>query len=247
MIRAVARWPLGLARTNASLWAYAALLVAWGNAGSTLLGPSAVLPGGSWAYALSGIALAALSLGSARALGLDPSALGLRGDALRGTMTGAVLGGAASLIGVAALRLAAPLVVGHPVDYAPLARIAAPDLLWHAGVLLPLGVVLPEEIAFRGVLLGAIARRRDVRSTVLISSLVFALWHGAVVSATVAETTLGALSPWSPVAIAGALVVVAAGGAVLALLRLGTGSLSATVAAHWSFNVVVLVGLWWTR
>lgn len=238
---------LPLARTGTLVAAYAGLLVAWGNASSTFLGASAVLPGGSGPYAISGVALAAVSLASARALRLDAADLGLRGRALRGAMTGLALGGVAALVGVVALRLLAPLVVGQAVDYAPLARVAAPELLWHVALLLPLGIVLPEELAFRGVLLGAIARGRGARSAVVLSSLLFALWHGTVVFATVADTSLGPLSIWSSVATAGAFGVVAAGGAVLAVLRLRTGTLAATIAAHWTFNVVVLVGLWWTR
>lgn len=247
MITALAKRPLTLARANAPLWGFAALLIAWGNATSTLLAPSAVLPGGSWGYALSGIALATVSFVTARACGLDATALGLRGSRLRGARIGLLLGATASLAAVAGLRLVAPLIVGSGVDYAPLAGVAAPELLWHAAVLLPLGVVVPEEIAFRGVLLGAIARGRGVRTAILVSSIVFALWHGAVVFATVADTTIGSLSPWSPIAAAGALVVVAAGGALLGWLRLATGTLATTIAAHWSFNVIVLAGLWSTQ
>ncbi len=106
---------------------------------------------------------------------------------------------------------------------------------------------MPEEIAFRGVLLGAIVRGHGERWGILSAAVVFALWHGTVVAGTVADTTIAPTSPWSGVAVAGALSVVAAGGAVLAWLRTATGSLATTIAAHWSFNVVVLVGLWSTR
>jgi membrane protease YdiL (CAAX protease family) len=244
---ALARRPMVLARENAPLWSFAALLVAWGNVTSTLLAPGAVLPGGSWGYALSGVTLATVSLVTARGLGLDLTALGLRGSALRGATVGVLVGVTASLAGVAALRLVGPLVVGHPVDYAPLGGLALPVLLSHVAVLLPLGVVLPEELAFRGVLFGAIARARDERTAIAVSSILFALWHGAVVFATVADTTIGSLSPWSPAAVGGALVVVAVGGALFAWLRLATGTLATSIAAHWSFNAIVLIGLWWTR
>lgn len=235
-----------LARANPALWGFAALLVAWGNATSVILGPGALLPGGSTEYVLAGAALAAVSLSAARALGLDASVLGGRG-LVRGAAIGVALGATASIVGVAALRLVAPVVVGQGIDYAPLARVAGPDLAWHVAVLLPLAVVVPEEIAFRGVLLGAIARERGRRAAIVVSSASFALWHGAVVLGTVAATTIGPLSPWSPVAVAGAVAVVAAGGALFAWLRLATGTLATTIAAHWTFNAVVLVGLWWTR
>jgi membrane protease YdiL (CAAX protease family) len=247
VIAALGRRPLTLVRTEGPVLALAALLVAWGNAASTVLAPTAVLPGGSWGYALTGIALAAISLLAARALALDGSALGLRGDPLRGVRLGLLLGTAGSLAGVAALRSVAPFVVGRAVDYAPLAGVGASELLWHVAALLPLGIVVPEEIAFRGVLVGAIARARGAWAAIVASSLLFAMWHGAVVFATVGDTTIGPGSPWSPVAVAGALAVIAVGGALLAWLRLTTGALVTTIAAHWAFNVVVLVGLWATQ
>jgi membrane protease YdiL (CAAX protease family) len=69
----------------------------------------------------------------------------------------------------------------------------------------------------------------------------------AVVAATIGDTTLGRPSPWFVPAIAGALLVVFAGGVTFAWLRVRTGSLATTILAHWSFNAVVLVGLWSTR
>ena len=44
-------------------------------------------------------------------------------------------------------------------------------------------------------------------------------------------------------AIAGAFVVLFVGGLTMAGLRVTTGSLATTVAAHWAFNAVILVGL----
>ena len=75
------------------------------------------------------------------------------------------------------------------------------------------------------------------------AAIVFALWHLAVVRATIDDTSLGRPSVWFVPALVGALIVVAIGGAVFAWLRLRTGSLATTIAAHWSFNAVLLVGL----
>ncbi|MDQ2968357.1 MAG: hypothetical protein M3R37_08585, partial [Actinomycetota bacterium] len=54
--------------------------------------------------------------------------------------------------------------------------------------------------------------------------------------------------PWLwVVASIGAFVVLFVGGVIMAALRLLTGSLATTIAAHWVFNTVILVGLWTDR
>ncbi len=208
-----------------------------------------MLPGGSIPYLASGLALTVVSLAAARAFGLDARDLALRGPAwsvARHAAVGALVGTAAGAAGVAALRLVAPAIVGGPIEYAPLAIVSGSELLRHVVVFLPLAVALPEEIAFRGALLGMLVRARGTRAGVVLSAVVFALWHGSVAFETVAGTTVSGTG-WAALAAAGAFAVVFAGGAVLAALRIRTGTLATTVAAHWSFNAAVLVGLWVTR
>ena len=227
--------------------AFASLLVVWGNVASLMLGTSAWLPGGSWSFVIAGSALVLVSLAFARVWSLDASAMGLRGDPLRGALVGAALGGTAALAGVAALRLLGPVIVGRPIDYAPLSSVTDAGLAQHIAFFLPLGDIVPEEIAFRGVLLGALARSTGTRAAILGAGATFALWHLAVVVVTIGDTTLGRPSPWFLPAVGGALAVVVVGGVLLAWLRLRTGSLATTVMAHWAFNAVVLVGLWSAR
>src|SRR5438445_311765 len=128
----------------------------------------AELPGGSWQFVVAGAALVAFSLVAARALRLDDSALGLRRDgALRGVAVGATLGAVIAAAGVAVMRLVAPVVVGQPVVYEPLSRVAAGDLTPHIAFFLPFGAVIPEEVAFRGTLLGGLLGRYGVRFAVM--------------------------------------------------------------------------------
>jgi membrane protease YdiL (CAAX protease family) len=109
-------------------------------------------------------------------------------------------------------------------------------------VALPLAVVLPEELAFRGAVLGALAPSSPLRG-VLVSSLAFALWHASIVAPTLRETNVA--DPFlAALALAGAAAVLLAGGVALALLRLRIGTLASSIAAHWAFNAVLLVGLW---
>jgi membrane protease YdiL (CAAX protease family) len=218
------------------------LLVLWGNLLHPLIGSTAVLPGGSWHFVLAGAALVAVSLVAARVLGLEAAALGLRRTgAFRVVLIGAFGGGFVAAAAVAITRYVAPTVIGQPVVYEPLSRIAAGDLTPHIAFFLPLGAVIPEEIAFRGTLLGGLLARYGVRAAVTGSAIAFALWHGTVAFFTVMNTTM-------PVVliipgIAGAFVVLFVGGLILAGLRVSTGSVLTGMAAHWIFNVVILIGL----
>ena len=48
-------------------------------------------------------------------------------------------------------------------------------------------------------------------------------------------------------AMAGTLAIVFVGGVIMAGLRVVTGTLATSVAAHWVFNAVILIGLWTDR
>jgi membrane protease YdiL (CAAX protease family) len=80
----------------------------------------------------------------------------------------------------------------------------------------------------------------------LASAVAFSLWHVTVAVITVGNTALATTALYPP-AIVGALVVLFAGGVIMGALRLVTGSLAATIAAHWVFNAVILLGLWADR
>jgi membrane protease YdiL (CAAX protease family) len=230
------------------IWIYAALLVLWGNAFSLLLSGTSRLPGGSLEFGVAGVALVVVSIVFARALGLDPAAVGVgRVSFARGAAVGAGLGVVGAVAAVGALRLIAPPIVGQQVEYAPLAQITELELARHVAVFLPLGTVVPEELAFRGVLLGALVRRMRQRDALIISGATFALWHLGVAVATVDDTTLGAPSPHFGLAVVVALAIVLLGGSVLSWLRLRTRSLATTIAVHWTFNAGLLLGLSYTR
>jgi len=227
------------------VWFFAVLLVLWGNLLHPFLGSTAVLPGGSWQFVLAGAALVGVSVVAARAIGLDAAALGVRhAGAFRGALIGASVAGVIAAVDVLVLRLA-PSIIGQPVGYTPLERVSADELGRHIALYLPLGAVIPEEVAFRGTLLGGLLPRYGVRTSVGASAVVFALWHGTVAVFTVMNTTMPVVLIIP--AIAGALLVVFVGGVIMAGLRLATGSLATSIAAHWVFNAVILIGLWTVR
>lgn len=108
-------------------------------------------------------------------------------------------------------------------------------------VIIPLQTVIPEELAFRGVLHGALDRAWGWRGVAAAGSLLFGLWHIAtslgLTSSNVGFTRLFGGGVMGTVA--GVLLAVAATGAagfVFTWLRRRSGSLIAPIALHWSLN-----------
>jgi membrane protease YdiL (CAAX protease family) len=221
------------------IWIFAALLVIWGNVVNYFVQPT--LPGGDWAAVAWGAALVAVSLGFARLLRQRRGDLGLvRGDP-RGIGIAAAVALVAAAAGSVVLRVGP--ILGAPIGYRPLVATTPDALALHIVFFLPLAAVIPEELAFRGVLLGGLWRSASARTAVAGSSAAFALWHAFVVWVTLLQTSIAATAlAW--LAAVGALVFVAIGGAVLALLRLRSGGIAAPVVAHWAFDATLLVGLW---
>ena len=217
---------------SAAIAAAAVLLIVYGNAVNQVLHPA--LPGGSWTHVALGLALAATVVASARVLRLGRADLGLGPGGARASAIGGALGLAAAATVVA---LNAGLV-----RYEPVHRVDASTLLLHVLVFLPLGAVLAEELAFRGLLLGGLLHRGRVVA-VVCSAGAFAAWHGSVVIMTIGETSFDQAPVLRLAGVVGAMAALAAGGAAFAALRLATQSLHAPFAAHWMFNAGVLLGL----
>ena len=120
-----------------------------------------------------GLGLAACLVAVARALGLTAADLGLaRSTWSSGLRWGAA---AAALVGAvyALASLLAPVREVFPDGESDIGRAA----LWAVLVVIPLGTVLPEELAFRGLLLALLERRHGMVAASLLSSGLFGLWH----------------------------------------------------------------------
>lgn len=229
-----------MVRRWASSWqAFAVVLVLWGNAASLVVGTA--LPAG-WTDIALGVALLALSLGWARAHGLTRDELGLR-TATLGSGAGAGLAFALIAVAGALLVLRYPPLVGRSISYAPVVAAGYGELALRSLLWMPLDTILPEEIAFRGALLGALRRRYAAITAAALSAAVFAAWHVVIVRATLAQTDLAPDPALAALGTAGAFAAVFGGGVAFALLRLLTRSLAAPVVAHWAFNGAVLLGL----
>src|SRR5690242_15866173 len=116
----------------------------------------------------------ALLIGLARWIGLTWDELGMGGAHLR---TGAIY--AACAIGLVAAIYAVALLI-------PATRRGFLDSRYHVGIgdafvtafgRIPLGTILFEEVAFRGVLWALISRLRTPLTALAVTSGLFGLWH----------------------------------------------------------------------
>jgi membrane protease YdiL (CAAX protease family) len=110
-----------------------------------------------------------------------------------------------------------------------------------AVVVVPLGTVLFEEVAFRGVLWGLVRRRSGPILATLASSGLFGLWHVLPslrlnrVNPAVADL-VGPGRAGQVAAVAGAVVFTALAGGLLCELRRRSGSLLAPAGLHAAVN-----------
>ena len=101
--------------------------------------------------------------------------------------------------------------------------------------------MLPEELAFRGLLLALPGRRHGLRDATLVSSALFGLWHvlaslgGGAANATIAGA-VGADATGTTLRVVGTVLFTSLAGVVLCWLRLRSGSLLASALAHWTVN-----------
>jgi len=114
-------------------------------------------------------------------------------------------------------------------------------LLFQSLVEVPLGTVFFEEIAFRAVLFSMLARRFDLTTAIVVSAILFGLWHilpsigthennpalGGVVGSGRRGNILGVLASVLTTTLAGVLFT---------LMRIFSGSVIAPMGFHWATN-----------
>ncbi|HZB18315.1 MAG TPA: CPBP family intramembrane glutamic endopeptidase [Blastococcus sp.] len=209
----------------------AAGLAAWNN----LVVHRLPAPG---SYVVANAAATATVLTAARWAGLTRAELGLA----RGSLpAGLRWGGPSGVVVTAgyAVALVVPPLRPLLVD----ARVAGhdgADLAYQALVRIPVGTVLWEEVAFRGVLLAVLRRLVPPPAAVGASSVLFGVWH---VRPTLDGLTANGLAR-GPVATGAAVLLgclgTAAAGLAFTALRLRSGSLLAPVLLHLATNSVGL-------
>jgi membrane protease YdiL (CAAX protease family) len=189
-------------------------------------------------------AVLALVAVRARATAAD---LGLRrSDAVAG------LGYGAAAVGIVLVVLVAAVVIPATQGFLNDARgeISGRQLLDEVLVSILLLTAIPEEFAFRGVLLGSAAALWGPRRGTLVASALFGLWHIQPTLATMGDNPAvsGAASSLlgRVLVVLGAVAVTFVAGLLFAFLRLRSRSLLAPVLAHTATNGLALVAAWVT-
>lgn len=218
--------------------ALAALLALWNNAAN-------LAPGFEEWYVLVNLAVALALLLWARRHGLGWAEMGLsRTHLAAGTRWGMV---AAALIALLLGALAAAPATRPLLDDARVAGMTPEEVAFHALVRIPLGTVVLEEVAFRGILLAAWQRRGGRTAAILGSSAVFGLWHVVPTVALLDANALAADPAARAVAVAAAVAITGVAGVLLCLLRIASGSLAAPALAHAAANSLAAAASWVVR
>lgn len=183
-------------------------------------------------------------LAIARASGLTWAQLGLSPDRLRhGLAWGAGAIGAVAAVYLAGLAIPMTRTAFLDARY----QLEASDALRTALIVIPIGTVIFEEIAFRSVLWGMLRRHMSATRTVVVSSALFGLWHILPSLDFAAARDLGSAASGpetTALVVLGTVLLTALGGAVAGELRRRSGSVLASAGMHWATNGLgVLFGL----
>lgn len=193
------------------------------------------------------VAAAAALLGFARYRGLSWEQLGLGRARLRaGAWWGAGAVAVVALIYLVGVLLPATRPAFLDARY----HLALSGALMSAFIVIPVGTILIEEVAFRSVLWGMLSRHMTAWRVLLTSSVLFGLWHVlpslhlAAANHGVGEAFGGAGTSGNVLAVLATVAFTALGGVVAGELRRRSGSLLASAGMHWATNALgVLFGL----
>jgi membrane protease YdiL (CAAX protease family) len=108
-------------------------------------------------------------------------------------------------------------------------------------VAIPLGTVIFEEVAFRSVLWGLLARDFGVATATAVSACLFGVWHvlPAIDLARTHTSVRGRAAAgrrWVAMTVLATIVFTTIAGIVFAELRRHSGSLVAPIGLHWATN-----------
>ncbi|MEU4344141.1 CPBP family intramembrane glutamic endopeptidase [Nocardia sp. NPDC023852] len=191
----------------------------------------------AWASIVTVPVAAVVLLALMRTRGLGWSELGLSPQHWRrGSLY--ALGAVALVLAVVAIGAALP--VTRPFFLADRYATISGALI-ASMIVIPLQTVVPEELAFRGVLHGTLDRAYGARGVFAAGSLLFGLWHiassfGLTASNRGLTGFIGGGVAGQIVGILLAVLATAAAGVVFTWLRRRSGSLLAPIALHWSVN-----------
>ncbi len=176
----------------------------------------------------------------ARLAGLSWNDLGLG----PGTWRPGIKWAAAAIAAVGlVLAVGAALPVTREVFRDARYRLGWGSALLTALVLIPVGTVLVEEVAFRGVLWGLLRRIRGTGTATVVSSALFGLWHvlpslGLATDNEAIGGTVGRGRSAQAATVLATVLFTALAGVVFCELRRRSGSVLASAGLHWATNAL---------
>ena len=188
-------------------------------------------------------------LAVARWAGLSWAELGLgRGTYRRGLLWALAAIGAVAVVFTVGAALPATRGAFRDTRY----ELGWGNALLTAFVLIPLGTVLFEEVAFRGVLWGLLRREHGTWTATIVSSVLFGLWHvlpslDLAASDQAIGSTVGRGSSGQAVSVLATVLFTFLAGVVFCELRRRSGSLLASAGLHWATNglgVLAAAAIW---
>ncbi|WP_280212338.1 CPBP family intramembrane glutamic endopeptidase [Nocardia cyriacigeorgica] len=191
----------------------------------------------AWANIVTVPVAAVVLLTMMRRRGLGWSELGL---SRRHWKTGALYALAAVGVVLTVVAIGAALPITRPFFMADRYATISGALI-ASMIIIPLQTVIPEELAFRGVLHGTLGRVYGARGVFAGGSLLFGLWHiassfGLTSGNRGLSEIVGGGVAGQIAGIALAVAATAVAGVVFTWLRHRSGSLLAPIALHWSVN-----------
>lgn len=189
------------------------------------------------AHSFTGPLAAGLLLLVGRAAGLSWDELGLGRDAFaRGLWWGAVSAGLIAIVYGIGVAVPATRRFFRDTRY----RVGPGSAVYMAFVAIPLGTVIFEEVAFRGVLFGLLEVGNGAPTATIVSSLLFGVWHVLpaldLARANTALSGRGGARRKVPLTVLGTVAFTILAGVVFAALRWQSGSLLGPVLLHWATN-----------
>jgi membrane protease YdiL (CAAX protease family) len=188
-------------------------------------------------------------LALARWAGLSWQELGLGpGTWRRGLIWAAVAIGAVAVVLAVGAALPATRDAFRDARY----HLDAGHALLTAFLLIPLGTVLFEEVAFRGVLWGLLRRGHGTLTATIVSSALFGVWHvlpslGLATDNQAIGSTVGKGTSGEAFAVLATVMFTGLAGVVFCELRRRSGSLLASIGLHWATNglaVLAAASIW---
>jgi membrane protease YdiL (CAAX protease family) len=185
-------------------------------------------------YTLLNLGATGAALAAAAASGLTATDVGLgRGELRPGLRLGSRLATAAACgwALVAAAPATRPVLRDERV-----AGLSGRSIAYQVVVRIPLGTVLWEETAFRGILQAALCRVMPSGAAIAVTNGVFGIWHIRPTAGALRVNGLAGGPGQTLAGVGSGVAATAAGGVLLSWLRVRSGSLAAPMLLHLATN-----------